>query len=427
MGDRDNRSSVLGTGGKFGQAAQDLFRRSMSYVPGSSRRIPQLKDDRKASLVAIKVGAPKGFKQSMHVEVDARTSTGFKGLPEQWKKILVANNITKDRVLANNQEVLAALAFYTGGNQNAKVPLLTSQELKKTMSQTAQIVEKNPEKLYKKLVKIGEGAGGEVFKILEKATDKILAVKVSPREELSYIRSEIAFHAMSDHANIVNYHSTFLWKDDVWILMDFIDGGCLTDILGEDNPDEWTENLISYVMRDSLLALDFMHKKHLLHRDIKSDNILVGRDGTVKIADFGFAIGLTAEQEKRKSTVGTPFWMAPEVIEGREYDARCDIWSLGITAIELVNHEPPHMDKKTVEALLDILTYPPPTPHNPDIHSPAFLDFLDLSLKKDFSKRAFAHELLEHKFLGKACTKGEFANWVNYVLDEKALLDQERE
>mmetsp|Transcript_12384 Transcript_12384/g.16068 ORF Transcript_12384/g.16068 Transcript_12384/m.16068 type:complete len:406 (-) Transcript_12384:139-1356(-) len=362
---------------------------------------------------------PENFRHKDHVVLDEHSSTGFRGLPPAWKEILRNNNITKERVLANNEEVLAALQFYTGGAKNENIPLLTSKELDKQMSETAHIVEENPNNKYEKIVKVGEGAGGVVYKIKEKKTGEILAVKISPKEELSYIRSEIAFHAMSTHENIVNYHATLLWRDDVWIVMDFIDGGSLTDILGEDNPTEWEENCIAYVMRDALLALDYMHSKHLLHRDIKSDNILVGRDGTVKLADFGFAIGLTAEQEKRKSTVGTPFWMAPEVIEGRYYDARCDIWSLGITAIELVNHEPPHMDKKYVEALLDILTFPPPTPNNPDIRSSSFLDFLAMSLKKDFNQRPFAKELLGHEFLRKACTRDEFAAWVNHCLDNR--------
>uniref|UniRef100_A0A7S3PR12 Non-specific serine/threonine protein kinase n=1 Tax=Aplanochytrium stocchinoi TaxID=215587 RepID=A0A7S3PR12_9STRA len=399
--------------------ASNIYRASLKVIRGGGKRGKPAQGPAK---LVIGAPSPENFKHKDHVVVDERSSTGFRGLPQEWKDILRANNIGKDRVLANNEEVLAALQFYTGGQKNKNFPLLTAKELKKTMANTATIVERNPEHLYKKIEKIGEGAGGVVYKIMEKKTNQILAVKISPKEELSYIQSEIAFHAMSKHENIVNYHATMLWRDDVWIVMDFIDGGCLTDILGEDNPAEWTENCIAYVMRDSLLALDFMHKKHLLHRDIKSDNILVGRDGTVKLADFGFAIGLTAEQEKRKSTVGTPFWMAPEVIEGREYDARCDIWSLGITAIELVNHEPPHMDKKTVEALLDILTFPPPTPNNPDIRSASFLDFLDQSMKKDFKERPFAHELLEHDFLKKACTKAEFAAWVNHVLDEKAKM-----
>lgn len=369
----------------------------------------------------IRIGKPSGnIVRKMHIEVDPDSETGLSGLPEEWKEILQSNNITKDKVMKYYTEVQKVLAFYTGGGANTNFPLQTARELKKTMEKTAPIVEKNPDKFYEKLEKVGEGAGGVVYRIREKKTKKILAVKISPEEELKYIRSEVAFHAMSTHKNIVNYHATFLWRHDVWIVMDFIEGGCLTDILGEDNPQEWSEENIAYTMLNCLEALNFMHKKHLLHRDIKSDNVLVGRDGTVKIADFGFAIAMTAEQEKRKSTVGTPFWMAPEVIEGLEYDERCDIWSLGITAIELVNHEPPHMDKKTVEALLDILTLPPPQPMNYDICSPQFLDFLDQSLRKNPAERPFAEDLLKHPFLKKACDKSSFAAWVNLVLDAKA-------
>jgi len=95
--------------------------------------------------------------------------------------------------------------------------------------------------------------------------------------------------------------------------------------------------MIAYVCRESLMALAFLHRQHRLHRDIKSDNILVNKEGVVKIADFGFAINLTEEQNKRRSVVGTPYWMAPELIRGLEYDAKVDVWSMGITALEMAD------------------------------------------------------------------------------------------
>mmetsp|Transcript_1643 Transcript_1643/g.1987 ORF Transcript_1643/g.1987 Transcript_1643/m.1987 type:complete len:410 (+) Transcript_1643:145-1374(+) len=369
--------------------------------------------------LVIGAPSPADFKLVAHAEVDPNSLTGFKGLPPNMEKMLKTSGISKQRVLENNLEVLKALEFATiAKGINNKIPFYTAEQLRNLMAQKAPIENKNPEQMYKKLEKLGEGAGGIVFKIEDKKSKEISAVKISPKAELHYIESEIAIHAMSKHKNIVNYKATYLWKNDVWIVMDLVDAGCLTDYLGESCPDTWTEACIAYVVRGCLEALHYMHSKHLLHRDIKSDNILVGKDGTVKVADFGFAVGLTTDKKKTKSTVGTPYWMAPEVIEGKEYDSRCDIWSLGITAIELVNGEPPHMDKSTLEALLDIITFPSPTPDTPEIYSTEFLEFLAQTLVKDANERPAGGELLNHKFLSQSCSKEEFSDWIMYILAE---------
>merc|ERR1712070_845056 len=125
--------------------------------------------------------------------------------------------------------------------------------------------------------------------------------------------------------------------------MEFMDGGALTEMVGKQK--KWEEPMIAYVLQKMLMALAFLHRSHRLHRDIKSDNVLVDFNGDVKLADFGFAIGLTQEQDKRRSVVGTPYWMAPELIRGLPYDDKVDVWSTGITAIEMCEGEPPLMDK----------------------------------------------------------------------------------
>ena len=122
--------------------------------------------------------------------------------------------------------------------------------------------------------------------------------------------------------------------------MELMDQGCLTAILGPgiDIPEQY----IAYVCKNVLSALSYLHRNNRLHRDIKSDNVLLYSKGEIKLADFGFAVGLTQEEDKRKSVVGTPFWMAPELIRGSAYDGKVDIWSLGITALEMADGEPPY-------------------------------------------------------------------------------------
>lgn len=154
------------------------------------------------------------------------------------------------------------------------------------------------------------------------------------------------------------------------------------------------EPMIAFVSREILRGLAFVHASHRLHRDIKSDNVLVGFDGAVKIADFGFAAGLTEEQDKRRSVVGTPYWMAPELIRGHAYDAKVDVWSLAITALEMAEGEPPHLHEQPLRALLLITTQPPPELREAGRWSPKFRHFLKSSLALEPAKRASAEQLL---------------------------------
>ena len=183
-----------------------------------------------------------------------------------------------------------------------------------------------------------QGASGVVYSALDTRSGKNVALKVAPIAELVDLTNEIAMQAMSKHGNIVNYIETFATTSEICIVMEFVGGGSLTDTLGVNF--EMPESLIAWVCKEALQALAFVHRSHRIHRDIKSDNILVdSTTGKVKLADFGFAIGLTSDTSTRNSVVGTPYWMAPELIKSDEYGTGIDIWSLGITAIEMAEGE----------------------------------------------------------------------------------------
>ena len=170
--------------------------------------------------------------------------------------------------------------------------------------------------------------------------------------------------------------------------MELMKGGSLTDILGVRV--DFPEACIAYVCKHMLMALAFMHRQHRMHRDIKSDNVLVDYNGVVKVADFGFAINLTEEETKRTSVVGTPYWMAPELIRGAEYDAKVDIWSLGITALEMAEGEPPLLHEAPLRALLLITINPAPTLRHKDRWSRSFSHFLTRCMEVQVSAVPFA-------------------------------------
>lgn len=260
-------------------------------------------------------------------------------------------------------------------------PLPTNSEYRRKEKENIVFIKSDPSQDFIILNEIGEGGFGKVYRCASNKDSEIYALKyidITSQKQKIYIGNEITIMKTTDHPNVVKLHDVYLHKGRIFMIMDYMDGGCLTPVI-EDLKLDIPENVIAFILREVLQGIHSLHKRGIIHRDIKSDNILIENDtDAIKLTDFGYSCQLTQEKRMRESRVGTLYWMAPELLKGDlKYDERCDIWSLGIFAFELAQGFPPFPKKGQQKTIYHILSKPSPKLKHPEKWSDLFNSFIE--------------------------------------------------
>ncbi|KAF9173505.1 p21 protein (Cdc42 Rac)-activated kinase, partial [Mortierella sp. AD010] len=288
---------------------------------------------------------------------------------------------------------------------------------------------KDPNQLYSDIVKIAEGESGFLFSATDNATGNLVAVKMIAKDvsaKMKTIRNELELMKASHHPHIVAFIDCHLSSTELWMVMERMDIS-LADVIainpyqGQRHPDQGLlqECHMARVAKDILEAVSFLHQHERIHRDIRSDNILLDTKGNVKLADFGHSVQLTKEHPRRNSVVGTPYWMAPEVIQAWNYGTPVDIWSLGVVMREMLEGEPPHMNEPPLRAMFLIASGDLPPINHGGLASKRCISFLEACTMGESEERPCAKELLAHPFLELACDSSVMATLLSrtYALE----------
>ena len=282
-----------------------------------------------------------------------------------------------------------------------------------------------PEEVFDILSKLGQGSYGLVFKAQHKDKKSICAIKKVPVDsgsDLQEIMKEIHIMEQCNSPFVVKYFGSYYKNTEMWIVMEHCSVGSVLDTmklralhwrLPKGKVKSLIEPEIATILMGTLKGLEYLHLRKKIHRDIKAGNILLTEAGQAKLGDFGVTGQLTDTLAKRNTFVGTPYWMAPEIAQDIGYNCAADIWSLGITALEMAQGKAPYADINPYRFIYGMIhSKPPPTFSQPDKWSEMFIDFVSRCLVKNPELRATAPELLEHEFIRKSPQQGSLSDLI---------------
>lgn len=285
----------------------------------------------------------------------------------------------------------------------------------------------DPNDFYSDMRMIGQGASGSVYLATENSTGNKLAIKqiiIDRQVNKQVLVNEVMLMRMCKHHSIVDFKDSFLVNGVLWVAMELIDGEDLTQLITAAG--RMTEDQIAIILREVLAGLGHLHEKEIVHRDIKSDNVMVALDGRVKITDFGYGAQLNKEQARRQSVVGTTYWMAPEVIKAESYGVKVDVWSAGMMAIEMFEGQPPYMDEpSTMRALFLIVSKGRPEYKFGNEMSSEFKDFIEQCTKMNPDERPTCATLLTHPFFQRAGALSTLSSLVEKAKSESNKVFEE--
>eukprot|EP01062_Namystynia_karyoxenos_P059480 TRINITY_DN50922_c0_g1_i1.p1 TRINITY_DN50922_c0_g1~~TRINITY_DN50922_c0_g1_i1.p1 ORF type:complete len:486 (+),score=182.29 TRINITY_DN50922_c0_g1_i1:81-1460(+) len=377
----------------------------------------QLREQQEEERGPASIGAPQLLHHEVHVTVDASAPLGLRGLPPRWERALREAGFARDEVLGSWPDLMACLDFedrraqpqrgdaralhqrtqrqLSAGAAGQAAPLpVRRYSLDEVLSST------DPTKLYSRLKRLDKGSQGEVYRAQDAQSKSVALKKIYIRDEardLPALENELSMLHGCRHPNIVSMMSCHRVGSVLWIAMELMDGGKLTDLI--EGSHRLSNDEVAFLMQEVLTGVHYLHRVGWMHRDIKSDNVLLSTHGEVKLADFGFA---ALADTKRRTLVGTPYWMAPEVIKGDAYDMKADIWGLGIMGLELCDGEPPLMSLPPMRALYVIVAQKAPKVKNRQQWAGECVEFVESMLQKDPRQRPSADELMRHPFLARA-------------------------